>query len=90
MVKSKIHGKGVVCTRRIKKGNKVALAITGKRKRTDIGRFVNHSSDPNVKLVKIGQNYYLYAVKDILPKEEIVGDYNDTPDFIAKADPTWD
>jgi len=97
--KSKIHGKGIICTRPIKHGEEIALVFekvntTGRPeedwKMSNMGAYVNHSWKPNSRLIKSGNNYYLQATKNINKNEEITANYNDSPDFVSKANPMWD
>lgn len=70
-----VHGKGVFATRLIKKGSYICSArINGRR--TPIGRFCNHSGNPNGKMVlKENGDVELFALTDIETGEEIMNDY---------------
>lgn len=81
---SDIHGKGIICCLPIVTGQIIGLAINNKQITNDLGKWINHSKEPNSKLIEKEPNkYYLIATKHIEPTEEIVADYNDTPYFIA-------
>jgi hypothetical protein len=74
--KSLIHGKGSFTTRAFKVGDKVGPArIDGKR--TQLGRYVNHSPNPNVKISVDGSTIDFEAVKDIQTGDEITVNYRD-------------
>lgn len=88
--KSKIHGKGIICTHPIRCGDDIGTVADNKEITRDFGRWVNHCRMPNGELQKRGRLYVLVAVKDIEPGEEITGNYDETPDFLSKADPSWD
>ena len=64
---------------------------------TFFGSYINHSFQPNTKVFllpspsphSLSVEYYLVAIRFIPAKTEITANYNDTPPFIAKADPSW-
>ena len=71
---SKIHGKGLFATKEFKMWDVVCpCRIDGKR--TPGGRFVNHSNKQNLMPIKIGDNIYAVACKDIYQNEELLLDY---------------
>ncbi len=43
-------------------------------------RFINHSCEPNCESVTRGKRIWIYALRDILPGEELTYDYNLTGD----------
>jgi hypothetical protein len=51
-----------------------------------IGDFLNHSCDPNVKVVKQGDKLYIYAYKALRDNEEVLIDYS----TIIAQDDTWE
>ncbi|QKF94639.1 SET domain-containing protein [Fadolivirus algeromassiliense] len=53
----------------------------------DFGKWINHSYNPNsiVHYNEKNNKYYIVAIKDINPDEEITINYNHTPWFIKKA-----
>jgi len=78
--KSKIEGRGVFASANIREGEVVGQAkIMGKR--TPIGRYTNHSSHPNAKMVGNNGDIYMVATQNIMgcrggfPGEEITTDY---------------
>ena len=71
---SKIHGKGLFATKNFKKGEIVCPGrLDGKR--TPGGRFINHSYDSNILPIKVGDDIYAMAVRDIYENEELLVDY---------------
>jgi hypothetical protein len=71
---SKIHGKGLFATKSFKKGEIVCPGrLDGKR--TPGGRFINHSYDSNILPIKVGDDIYAMAVRDIYENEELLVDY---------------
>jgi SET domain-containing protein len=95
--RSKIHGVGAFAAERFHKGEFVEKGIEYMNSIfpivTDFGSKVNHSKDGNLILQddsdEEGKIYNLYAVKDIPIGTELVLDYNNTPWFIQKPDPSW-
>jgi RimJ/RimL family protein N-acetyltransferase len=83
--KSDIHHMGVFAQKKIPKGTNIGLAFekidnTGNPdidlKRTKLGRYVNHSSSPNLNLVKDDNSYFFITSRDIDKKEELFVDYH--------------
>ena len=71
---SKIHGKGLFATKSFEKGEIVCPGrLNGKR--TPGGRFINHSYDSNILPIKIGDDIYAMAVRNIYENEELLVDY---------------
>ena len=71
---SKIHGKGLFATKSFKNGDIVCPGrLDGKR--TPGGRFINHSYDSNILPIKVGDDIYAMAVRDIYENEELLVDY---------------
>ena len=71
---SKIHGKGLFVTKNFKKGEIVCPGrLNGKR--TPGGRFINHSYESNILPIKIGDDIYATAIRDIYENEELLVDY---------------
>jgi hypothetical protein len=71
---SLIQGKGVMAKRAIEFGEVIGEARVGFM-RTVIGRYANHSPEPNVVLVKIGVDLDAVAIRRINSAEEILFDY---------------
>jgi hypothetical protein len=71
---SKIHGKGLFATKSFKTGEIVCPGrLDGKR--TLGGRFINHSYDSNILPIKVGDDIYAMAIRDIYENEELLVDY---------------
>tara|TARA_X000000368_G_scaffold343448_1_gene282072 strand:+ start:303 stop:605 length:303 start_codon:yes stop_codon:yes gene_type:complete len=78
--KSKIHNLGLFSTVSIEKGVNAGIThvtdpITMKLYRTPLGGFINHSEEPNAKIVEVQRVRYLYFLRDIEPEEEITVRY---------------
>ncbi len=72
--KSKIHGKGLFAIKSFKMWDVVCpCRLDGKR--TPGGRYVNHSNKQNLMPIKIGDDIYAVACKDIYQNEELLLDY---------------
>jgi len=88
---SKIHGNGVFSSRDIKKGSVIGVSFQriSKNKpicvkdynRLELGKFVNHSTDANVKMIIDYKtlNFIYKATKHINEGDEIVNNYNKFP-----------
>lgn len=61
---SPIHGRGVMATANINIGEVIGIARLGDN-RTPLGRYTNHSKNPNAKMMKDGDNLNLVAIHDI-------------------------
>jgi len=71
---SAIHGLGLFATRPIKNGEVIAAArFLGLR--TQAGRFINHSGDPNVEFFAIADDIIVKAIAHIAPGAELLVDY---------------
>uniref|UniRef100_A0A6C0ECG5 SET domain-containing protein n=1 Tax=viral metagenome TaxID=1070528 RepID=A0A6C0ECG5_9ZZZZ len=86
---SKIHGVGVFTRKQFFTGEAVLKAIELSQEITYLGKHVNHSNNPNTVLKLQNDGWYLLALRNINPNEEITADYKDTPPFIKKPDPNW-
>ncbi len=74
---SEIHGCGVITTRDFGAGEVIALAgIEGKR--TPVGRFTNHSANPNARMSIADHRIYLIATRAIKNGEEATTNYRET------------
>jgi murein DD-endopeptidase MepM/ murein hydrolase activator NlpD/calcineurin-like phosphoesterase family protein/uridine kinase len=92
--KSNIFSRGTFARVNIKKDENVGLAIvkirfTGNNdldyERTLLGKYTNHSNEPNLKIIKNNGNYYYKAIKNINKDEELTIDYSQF-DFEGKGD----
>jgi len=89
---SKIHGEGVFASEFIPKNDSVDFLVDGFSAggmvdtRTELGKYINHRSDPNGRMEKVPSTniYHLRSLKDIDAGSELTMDYNDTPSFVAK------
>ena len=71
---SPIHGTGVFAAQEFLPGEPIGLArIDGLR--TQLGRYTNHSPEPNAQMVKDGEQIALKALAHIREGEEITTDY---------------
>jgi len=94
--KSNIHGLGIHSNKNIKKNQIIGVTIyyiyyffpiiT-----TDLGKWLNHSYNPNSFLYYSPENkiYYLIANQYISKDTEITVDYRHTPWFIKKPEPHY-
>ena len=75
---SPIHGLGLFCIQPIKAGEELGLShfFWGTTlHRTPLGGFYNHSDTPNVEKRSTDSRFFLCAIKDISPGEEITCHY---------------
>jgi len=75
---SNIHGLGLFCTKHIPEGTELGMShfYWGEQlHRTPLGAFYNHSDNPNIEKRRTDSRYFLYAIKDIWPGEEITCKY---------------
>ena len=84
---SPIHGMGVFSGEHMPQGTVLGIAHQpqGEQGRlaptTDLGRYHNHSSQPNCESVLNGGERHLVALVDIMPHEEITVDYTKQPEL---------
>jgi len=90
---SKIHGAGVFATKNYRANEFVFMAITRDKKITPMGSKINHcpstSKKMNTKLVRRSDGWWVKTIVPVDADEELTTDYNETPDFIAKAEPRY-
>jgi len=86
---SNIEGKGVFASASIDPGEIIGPAnVDGKR--TPLGRYCNHSMQPNAKMIRIGNDIFLAAISEIpgcrggLNGEEITTDYRKNLKLIGR------
>lgn len=77
LAQSPIHGTGFFANKQFKAGDKILVARIGD-KRTEAGRFVNHSESPNAEMRYSGSNIYLFALEDIKNGQEVTTSYRET------------
>ena len=73
---SKIHGNGLFATKSFEQWD-VVCPCRVKGKRTPGGRYVNHSHKNNLMPVKIGDDIYVLATRDIYENEELLLNYRE-------------
>jgi len=79
---SPIHGIGFFAGQRFEIGSEILIARIDD-KRTEAGRFVNHSESPNAEMRYVGANIYLFALKEINKGEEITTSYKATVEKLS-------
>tara|TARA_R110000796_G_scaffold45598_1_gene110216 strand:+ start:2837 stop:3175 length:339 start_codon:yes stop_codon:yes gene_type:complete len=87
--RSSIHGDGAFATRAFSSGDSIGIMVssstTTSMVRTKLGRFINHSDNPNASMQNVRDDVYeAQALRGIAAKEEITISYWDTPSFVAK------
>ena len=88
---SPIAGHGVFPTASIGRGTTIGLAhwYDGRQWRaTRLGSLHNHSLTPNAESVRVGNQRFLVAARDIFPGEEITVDYRLQPE-LEQPQPGW-
>lgn len=81
---SPIHGIGFFSGKKFEAGGEILIARNGD-KRTEAGRFVNHSETPNAEMRYLGQDIYLFALKEINSGEEITTSYRATVEKLSEG-----
>jgi len=88
---SPIHGQGVFTTKKFQAKENIDLGIvfifwTFPIVTSHFGRWLNHSYQPNGELAWQDGKWYIRAIEDIEPDEEITINYDCTPWYIKKPD----
>ena len=89
---SPIHGHGLFVVHKLPRNTLITKAITknfGIPHVTPEASKINHSWFPNCKLTYYQDEYYIETLYDMSPYTEITINYNDTPWYISKPDPSW-
>ena len=80
---SKVHGLGLFTTKAFPAGTdfgETHVFMVNKNRRdwvrTPLGGFINHSEEPNAKIVEVQRVRYLYFLRDIQDGEEITVKYS--------------
>lgn len=74
--KSNIHGYGMFAKRKILKNDFIGMASIDNTYKTYLGRYTNHSANPNIAFLYTQSNDLLAkALQDILEGEELFLDY---------------
>ena len=86
--KSTIPGanKGLFSKTPIKQGKLIGLAHENNQPVGTLGNMHNHSETPNMQSVKIGNQRYVYATRDIQPGEELTTNYRLQPELEQPED----
>jgi len=75
---SKIHGLGIIAVNDIEKDSIIGLATINNTYKTILGRYTNHSSNPNCKFqLLLNGDFIMIALKKINIGEELLVDYKD-------------
>jgi SET domain-containing protein len=88
---SNIEGIGVFTVYKTPKDQFLTTVIESDGKITYIGSKINHSWNPNTRIVHdlTSNKYHLVSNKELLPNEELTADYTFTPNFIMKPNINW-
>lgn len=70
----------------MRKGQLIGLAHENNQPVGTLGNMHNHSESPNMRSVKIGNQRYLYADRDITPGEELTTNYRFQPELEQPED----
>ena len=84
--KSKIAGKGLFTTAEFAQGEMIGLAHENDQPSTFIGKYHNHSDEPNAESVKLGDKRYLMAKRPLKKGEEITTNYRLQPELEQPED----
>ena len=84
--KSKIAGKGLFTTDAFEQGEMIGLAHENDQPTTFIGKYHNHSDEPNAVSVKLGDKRYLMAKRPLKKGEEITTNYRLQPELEQPED----
>lgn len=87
--KSNIHGVGVYTKMPYNKNDRIFLAINNDKQITQIGSKINHCYNPNTTLLETSEGWNIVALDKIKKNMELTLNYNNTPNFIKKANPNW-
>ncbi len=79
--KSKIQGKGLFTNKNIREGEVIGLAHSNGQPVGKIGKFHNHSFEPNAISIEQGNQRYLVAAQDLPVGSEITTDYTMQPEL---------
>lgn len=93
IAKSDIAGKGAFASQYIPKGSMVDMLHQINQPGQDydftqLGRNYNHSDAPNTKNKLVGNKRFMVATEDIMPGQELTGDYRMQPD-LEQPQPNW-
>lgn len=75
---SKIHGLGIIAVNTIEKDYTIGLATVNNTYKTILGRYTNHSENPNCKFqLLLNGDFIMVALETINVEEELLVDYKD-------------
>jgi hypothetical protein len=86
---SRIQGVGLFAEQDYSPNTKLFKAIDNNKKVTYLGGKINHCNKPNTYLLKENNEWFVYSKQYIKKNDELIIDYNNTPDFIKKPNPEW-
>jgi hypothetical protein len=88
VAKSKIPNadKGLFAKKQIKQGERIGLAHKDGQPVGTLGNMHNHSEEPNMHSIKVGNKRYVYAKRDIKPGEELTTNYRMQPELEQPED----
>jgi len=86
--KSKITNadKGLFAKKEIKQGERIGLAHRQGQPVGTLGKMHNHSDEPTMYSVKVGDKRYVYAKRDLKPGEELTTNYRMQPELEQPED----
>ena len=84
--KSKIAGKGLFTTDTFEQGEMIGLAHENDQPSTFIGKYHNHSDEPNAVSIKLGNKRYIMAKRPLKKGEEITTNYRLQPELEQPED----
>jgi SET domain-containing protein len=87
--KSNIQGVGVFADKDYNENSFLFTGIEPNRKITYLGSKINHCNKVNTYLVNEENGWNIYSKRKINKGEELLIDYNNTPEFIKKPDKNW-
>ena len=83
---SKIQGKGLFTTDAFDQGEMIGLSHDNGQPTTFIGKYHNHSEEPNAVSIKLGDKRYLMAKRPLAKGEEITTNYRLQPELEQPED----
>jgi SET domain-containing protein len=86
---SQIHGRGLFSNQYFPEGSILFKVVDNKNNVTDLGKWINHSWQPNIILHKEKDGWYAVSIMPIYQGIEILGNYKWTPDPLEKPDINW-
>jgi hypothetical protein len=84
-----IQGVGLFAYQNYKPNTRLFKAIDNNQKVTYLGSKINHCDKPNTYLLWEPNGWFVYSNRNIKKDEELIIDYNHTPNFIKKPNAEW-